>query len=74
MTRTTMNLPYAVVEVWTKVTDEGRGWDSFVSGVGKGVDFLEGPKAKTLRPNDNNTEIKLFEWRRNKDGWILICG
>jgi len=21
-----------------------------------------------------NTEIKLFEWRRNKDGRILICG
>jgi len=36
--------------------------DNFVSEVGKDVTFLAGPKATTLRPTDNNTEIKLFEW------------
>jgi len=63
-----MNYSYAVVEEQTKVTDEGRVRDNFVSEVGKGATLLEGPKATTLRPTDNNAEIKLFEWRKNKDG------
>jgi hypothetical protein len=54
--------------LWTKVTDEGRVRGGFVLGLEKASLFLEGTKATALRPTDNNTEIKLFEWRRNKDG------
>ena len=68
LTLSRMNYPYAVVEEWTKVTDEGRVTDNFVSEVGKGVTLLERPKATTVCPTDNNAEIKLFEWRKNKDG------
>jgi hypothetical protein len=63
-----MNLTYSVVEEGTKLTEERRVRDSFVSVVGKRVTLLEGPQSTPLLPADNNTETELFEWWINKDG------